>query len=89
MVAERRRLAILGKTLGRKQLSAVATTASRSVRKIIAVTGLAIEIGGTVVAESLAAAGIEPAPKRETKRTWKRFIKAHWDSLYKARLWRP
>ncbi len=43
--------------------------------------GLAIEIGRTTVAEILAAAGIEPAPEREKKRTWKKFIKAHWDSL--------
>jgi hypothetical protein len=34
-------------------------------------TGLAIEIGRTTVAEILAAAGIEPAPEREKKRTWK------------------
>ena len=37
-----------------------------------------IEIGRTTVAEILAAAGIEPAPEREKKRTWKQFIKAHW-----------
>jgi hypothetical protein len=45
-------------------------------------TGLAIEIGRTTVAELLAAAGIEPAPEREKKRTWKQFMKAHWDSLH-------
>jgi putative transposase len=45
-------------------------------------TGLGIEIGRTTVANILAAAGIEPAPEREKKRTWKQFIKAHWDSLY-------
>jgi putative transposase len=45
-------------------------------------TGLAIEIGRTTVAEILAAAGIEPAPEREKKRTWKQFLKAHWNSLY-------
>jgi putative transposase len=45
-------------------------------------TGLAIEIGRTTVAEILAAAGIEPAPEREKKRTWRQFIKAHWDTLY-------
>jgi putative transposase len=44
-------------------------------------TGLAIEIGRTTVASILAEAGIEPAPEREKKRTWKQFIKAHWDSL--------
>jgi len=45
-------------------------------------TGLAIEIGRTTVAEILAAAGIEPAPEREKKRTWKQFLKMHWDTLY-------
>ena len=45
-------------------------------------TGLAIEIGRPTVTEILAEAGIAPAPEREKKRTWKQFIKAHWDSLY-------
>ena len=40
-------------------------------------TGLGIEIGRTTVAEILAAAGIEPSPEREKKRTWKQFITAH------------
>jgi putative transposase len=44
-------------------------------------TGLGIEIGRTTVANILAAAGIEPAPEREKSRTWKQFMKAHWDSL--------
>jgi putative transposase len=44
-------------------------------------TGLGIEIGRTTVADILAAAGIEPAPEREKSRTWKQFMKAHWDSL--------
>ena len=45
-------------------------------------TALAIEIGRTTVAEILAAAGIEPAPERDKQRTWKAFVKAHWDSLH-------
>ena len=44
-------------------------------------TGLAVEIGRTTVANILPEAGIEPAPKREKKRTWKEFVKAHWESL--------
>jgi putative transposase len=44
-------------------------------------TGLAVEIGRTPVANILAGAGIEPAPEREKKRTWKQFMKAHWDTL--------
>ena len=45
-------------------------------------TGLGIEIGRTTVANILAEAGIEPAPEREKTRTWKQFLKTHWDSLY-------
>ena len=44
-------------------------------------TGLDIEIGRTTIANILAEAGLEPAPEREKTRTWKSFIKAHWDSL--------
>jgi len=44
-------------------------------------TGLKIEIGRTTVANILAAEGIEPAPEREKKRTWKRFMTSHWDTL--------
>ena len=44
-------------------------------------TGLGIEIGRTTVANILSEAGIEPAPEREKTRTWKQFMKAHWDSL--------
>jgi hypothetical protein len=34
------------------------------------------------VASILAEAGIEPAPEREKKRTWKQFVKMHWETLY-------
>jgi hypothetical protein len=44
--------------------------------------GLKIEIGRSTVADILKEAGIEPAPEREKKRTWKRFMKMHWDTLY-------
>ena len=30
----------------------------------------------------LAEAGIEPAPERNRKRTWKQFLKSHWETLY-------
>ena len=46
------------------------------------VQGLEIEIGRSTVAGILKEAGIEPAPEREKKRTWKRFMKMHWDTLY-------
>jgi transposase len=45
-------------------------------------TGLKIEIGRTAVADILAEEGIEPAPEREKKRTWKQFLKMHWGTLY-------
>jgi hypothetical protein len=41
----------------------------------------AVEIRRPTVANMLAEAGIEAAPERETKRTWKRSVKAHWDPL--------
>jgi hypothetical protein len=44
-------------------------------------TGLKIEIGRTTVANILAAEGTEPAPERESKRTWKRFMRSHRDTL--------
>ena len=45
-------------------------------------TGLKIEIGRTTVADILAEEGIEPAPEREKKRTWKQFLNMYWDTLY-------
>jgi putative transposase len=47
-----------------------------------ALRGLKIEIGRTTVANMLAEAGIEPAPERNRKRTWKQFLKSHWETLY-------
>jgi hypothetical protein len=44
--------------------------------------GLKIEIGRTTVANILAEAGIEPAPERTRKRTWKHFLRSHWETLY-------
>ncbi len=45
-------------------------------------TGLGIEIGRTTVANILSGAGIEPAPERAKKRTWKQFIQSHWATMY-------
>jgi hypothetical protein len=45
-------------------------------------TGLKIEIGRTTVANILAEAGIVPAPERNRKRTWKQFLRMHWETLY-------
>lgn len=34
------------------------------------------------MANVLAEAGVEPAPERRRKRTWKQFIGSHWETLY-------
>jgi transposase len=47
-----------------------------------ALRGLKIGIGRTAVASILAEAGVEPAPERNRKRTWARFLKSHWETLY-------
>jgi len=47
-------------------------------------TGLKIEVSRTTVANILAEEGLEPAPERKKKRTWKAFLKAHWETLYCA-----
>jgi len=47
-----------------------------------ALRGLKIEIGRTTVASLLGEAGMEPAPERIRKRTWKQVLKSHWETLY-------
>jgi putative transposase len=34
------------------------------------------------VASLLKEAGMEPAPERIRKRTWKHFLRSHWETLY-------
>jgi hypothetical protein len=47
-----------------------------------ALRGLKIDIGRTTVANILAEAGMEPAPQRRRKRTWKQFVASHWETLH-------
>ena len=47
-----------------------------------ALRGLKLEVGRTTVANMLAEAGMEPAPERTRKRTWKHFLRSHWETLY-------
>jgi hypothetical protein len=47
-----------------------------------ALRGLKIEVGRTTVANILSEAGMEPAPERNRKRTWKQFLRSHWETLY-------
>ncbi len=129
--AQRRRLAVLGKQLGRKLLCEWATivtpdTILRWYRKLIAekwdysakrglgrppvilllrrlVVQMALEnprwgydriegeirklghrLSPTTVRNILKAHGIEPAPERRTRTTWRQFLSAHWDCLAAA-----
>ncbi len=47
-----------------------------------ALRGMKICIGRTTIAGILKDAGLEPAPERDKKRTWKQFMRAHSESLY-------
>jgi putative transposase len=47
-----------------------------------ALRGLRIEIGRSTVANMLSEAGIEPVPQRHRKRTWKQFLRSHWETFY-------
>ena len=47
-----------------------------------ALRGLGIGIGRTAIADILVEAGIEPAPERRKRRTWKAFIRSHIETLY-------
>jgi hypothetical protein len=46
-----------------------------------ALANLGYRISDTTVANMLKAHGIEPAPDRRRKSTWKTFLEAHWDVL--------
>jgi putative transposase len=47
-----------------------------------ALRGLGIEIGRTAIADILGEDGIEPAPERRKRRTWKAFVRSHLETLY-------
>jgi transposase InsO family protein len=49
-----------------------------------ALANLGHAIGRGTIAEILARNGIEPAPKRERKITWKEFLEQHWDLIVAA-----
>jgi putative transposase len=44
--------------------------------------GLQVDICRNTVANILHEAGVEPAPERDKKRTWKEFMRSHWHCLY-------
>ena len=49
-----------------------------------ALANLGQNIGRGTIAEILARNGIEPAPDRERKTTWKEFLEQHWDLIVAA-----
>src|SRR5215831_19410351 len=49
-----------------------------------ALANLGHDIGRNTIAEILARNGIEPAPERERKTTWKEFLERHWDLIVAA-----
>jgi transposase InsO family protein len=49
-----------------------------------ALSNLGHEVGRGTIAEMLARHGIEPAPERERKTTWKEFLTQHWDLIVSA-----
>src|SRR6516164_1824394 len=49
-----------------------------------ALANLGHDIGRGTIAEILVGNGIEPAPERERKTTWKEFLEQHWDLIVAA-----
>ena len=49
-----------------------------------ALQNLGHEIGRGTIAKVLKEAGVDPAPERQKKTTWKEFLRSHWDVLAAA-----
>ena len=49
-----------------------------------ALANLGLTVSDTTVANILKAHGIEPAPERKHRPSWRIFLKAHWDSIAAA-----
>jgi hypothetical protein len=49
-----------------------------------AIQNLGHEIGRGTIAKVLKAAGVDPAPDRQKRTTWKEFLRAHWEVLAAA-----
>jgi len=52
------------------------------------------DVARTTIANILARHGIEPAPERKRKTTWRQFLRAHWDCLaaadfFTTEIWSP
>jgi putative transposase len=49
-----------------------------------ALSNLGHDLARSTIAQILARHGIEPAPERERKTTWKEFLERHWESIVAA-----
>ena len=49
-----------------------------------ALQNLGHEVGRGTIAQILKAAGVDPAPERQKRTTWKEFLRTHWDVLAAA-----
>jgi transposase InsO family protein len=59
-----------------------------------ALTNLGYDVGRGTIATILRQHGIEPAPQRQKRTTWREFLKAHWDVLaaadfFSVEVWTP
>jgi putative transposase len=59
-----------------------------------AVWNLGHDVARTTIANILARHGIEPAPERKRKSTWRQFLRAHWDVMaaadfFTTEVWSP
>jgi hypothetical protein len=69
---------------GRAALSLLTRVSQLRLRftRMFAFAALKINVGRTTIADILKEAGLEPAPERDKKRTWKQFMRSHSESLY-------
>src|SRR4030095_11051783 len=88
---QRRRLAAKAKKPGRRILEEVAglvtpeTLMAWGYRRILgALSNLGYQIARGTIANILKNHGIEPAPEREKKTTWKEFLRRHWSLIVAA-----
>ena len=71
---QRRRIAVLGKALGRQVLTDVTSL---------------VTLGRTTISNIFKENGIDPAPERGKRTTWNQFLKAHWNVLAAADFFNP
>jgi len=88
---QRRRLAVAGKAVGRRALLDLAGLVTPDTilawhRKLVAAKGDALanlghHVARTTVANILARNGVDPAPERGSRMSWRTFLGAHWSTI--------